>query len=329
MEKLITKILMAALLFCGLNLTKTFGTNIPRSLFAKAEITIVITDSGLGGLSVMEDVAKKMKAAHCFKTVNLIFANALFDSNSGYNALPKREDKIRIFNDVLTSLDQRFKPDVILVACNTLSVLCGETPFVSKSKTPVVGIVDAGVQLVTSALAHDTAASVILFGTETTIEEGSHRKALLAMSIPEKRIIAKACPQLQSYIEQNPNGEETEMLISLYVNEALEQIPLSRGAVYLSLNCSHFGYAEELWKRAFAATSYQLGAVLDPNSLMGDFLVEEKSRKKFAETTVTFHVVSKVKLLNEDAMIHIFSTKSPQLAKALGSYELIPGLFGK
>jgi glutamate racemase len=189
--------------------------------------------------------------------------------------------------------------------------------------------VEAGVQLVASALARDTAASVILFGTETTIEEGSHRKALLDMSIPEKRIITKACPQLQSYIEQNPKGEETEMLISLYLNEALEQIPASGGAVYLSLNCSHFGYSEELWKRAFAATSYQLGAVLDPNSLMGDFLTEGKSKNRFSGTEVTFHVVSKVKLLNEAAMVQIFSTKSPELAKALGSYELIPGLFGK
>ena len=293
----------------------------------KEKITIVITDSGLGGLSVMEDVAKKIKIAGCYKEVNLIFVNALFDSNSGYNSLGTREEKISIFNRVLIGIDQRFKPDAILIACNTLSVLYKETDFAKKSGTTIFGIVESGVQLVAERLLSDPNSSVILFGTETTIEEASHRKALLALNIQDRRIVAKSCPQLQSYIEQNPHSEETEMLISVYLNEALEQLPKTVGTIFLSLNCSHFGYSEDLWERAFATTSFKFGGILDPNFRMADYLIKEECRNKYAETKLTYLVVSKIELLNVNAMVQFFTTKAPEIANALQNYQLIPALF--
>jgi glutamate racemase len=293
----------------------------------KEEITIVITDSGLGGLSVVEDVAKKIKVSGCFKKVNLIFVNALFDSNTGYNALQTRDEKIRIFNNVLAGIDEHFRPDVILIACNTLSVLYKETDFVKKSKTTIFGIVEPGVQLVAERLLSDSTSSVILFGTETTIDEASHLKALMALKIAGNRIISKSCPQLQSFIEQDPHGEETEMLISVYLNEALEQLPKTNGTVYLSLNCSHFGYSEDLWRKAFATTSFKFGAVLDPNFRMADFLINEICRNKFSETTLSYLVVSKIELLNDKVMVQYFSKKAPELAKALQNYRLMPALF--
>jgi|APCry1669188910_1035180.scaffolds.fasta_scaffold33286_2 glutamate racemase len=299
----------------------------PKLLFNKEEITIVITDSGLGGLAVMDEVAKKMTTSRSFKKVNLIFVNALFDSSTGYNALNGSESKINIFSSVLTSINQNYHPDMILVACNTLSVLYKETPFVKKSKTPVFGIVEPGVDLIAESLSRDTTSTVILFGTETTIEEGSHRRALLSRHFDGKRIVVKACPQLQSYIEQNPKGEETGMLISAYLNEALEQLAGTSGAVYLSLNCSHFGYSEDLWKSAFSETPFKFGAVLDPNHRMGDFLADPKYSNRYPETALSFKVVSKVELLNEKSMFNIFEVKSPGLAKALHNYQLLPGLF--
>lgn len=317
---------VSLLLSCWFSSTAQNGYD-PKLLFDKEEITIVITDSGLGGLAVMDEVAKKMAASHVFKKVSLIFVNALFDSNTGYNALNGNEEKINIFNNVLTCIDQNYHPDMILVACNTLSVLIKDTPFVQKSKTPVIGIVDSGVDLVAENLSRDTTSRVILFGTETTIEEGSHRRALLARHFDGKRIVVKACPQLQSYIEQNPKGEETGMLISAYLNEALEQLTGTIGAVYLSLNCSHFGYSEDLWKSALSETPFKSGAVLDPNHRMGDFLADPKYCNRYTETKLSFKVVSKVELINEKAMSGIFEVKSPELAKALHNYQFLPGLF--
>jgi glutamate racemase len=297
------------------------------SLFLKREITVVITDSGLGGLSVMEDIAIKMKESGCFQKVNLIFVNALFDINSGYNSLQTKKEKTDMLDSVLTAIDENYHPDAILIACNTLSVIYSETDFSKSTDTPVIGIVEAGVEMIRKGLEDDPASRVIIFGTETTIEENSHMNALLTLNFSGKRIFTKACPQLQSYIEQDPSSEETEMLISVYMNEALEQIEDTAGIVYVSLNCSHFGYSEELWAKAIDNSYYRSGGILNPNYLMGNVLTDEKYKNRYTDTKISFLVVSKIELSNTDSMSGLFRETSPELAKALKNYSLIPGLF--
>jgi glutamate racemase len=297
------------------------------AIYGKDEITVVITDSGLGGLSVMNNIAGKLEGSGCYRKVNLIFVNALFDANTGYNSLQTREEKISVFNNVLTGIKEHFKPDIIFVACNTLSVIYKETDFVRRSTIPVIGIVEPGVQLIKEKLEKDINSTVIIFGTETTIEEGSHKKELLKLNFAEGRIITKACPQLQSYIEQNPSGEETEMLISAYVSEALEGLPRNNGALYLSLNCSHFGYSTYLWEKAFSSYPYKLGGIIDPNSIMGDILIDDKLRNRFNSTEISFRVVSRVEFLNKNPISGIFLKSSPKLAEAVQNYSIIPNLF--
>jgi glutamate racemase len=327
MNRLSLYFILIFLFTCSISFTNGQGINDLSQLFNKEEITVVITDSGLGGLSVMDNIARQMRGSGCFKKVNLIFANALFDVNSGYNALKTREEKIKIFSSVLEGIEKHYHPDLIMIACNTLSVVYKETDFARNSKTPLLGIVEPGVRLIADKLAAEKNSDVIILGTETTIEEGSHRKALLEKNIADDRIITMACPQLQSYIEQNPAGEETEMLISAYLNEALEKLPLNHGVVFLSLNCSHFGYSTDLWKKAFPNTSYKLGGLLDPNLIMGNKLMDDSILKRFPETKISYQVVSKVELINEKAMFNIFRAISPELAYALKNYSIISDMF--
>ncbi len=314
---------------CWFNGTTMAGQNHPdlTSLFNKEEITLVITDSGLGGLTVMEAISNKMKKSGCFKKVNLVFVNALFDENTGYNSLQTKKEKTDMFDKVLTAIDNKYKPDAILIGCNTLSVLYGDTFHSGESKTPVIGIVEAGIELISEKLKADTSSVVIIFGTETTIEENSHRNGLLKQSIAGERIVTQACPQLQAYIEQSPTSEETEMLISVYMNEALEEVDNAGESVYISLNCSHFGYSEELWEKAFMDTGYRFGGILNPNAFMGDFLTEEKFRNRHGETNISFLVVSKVKLLNAGPISGYFRENTPEIADALRRYTLVPDLF--
>jgi glutamate racemase len=298
-----------------------------KGLFEKKDITIVITDSGLGGLSVMNDIEEKLKTSGSFSKVHLIFVNALFDAATGYNSLQTRQEKITVLNKVLTGIGSRYNPDIILIACNTLSVLYNETDFVRKSKVPVIGIVQAGVDLILENLEKNPDSRVIIFGTETTIEEDSHKKALLQNGIKGEMIITKACPQLQSYIEQNPSGEETDMLISAYVSEVLETVPAGNGLVFASLNCSHFGYSEIFWKRAMESSMFKSGGILNPNFTMGNFLMKKKYSFRYPETKISYLVVSKVELLNEKSMFSLFNAKSPGLADALENYQIIEDLF--
>lgn len=327
MNKFSFGIFLILICSCSLKNTKGQGNSDLSTLLSKDEITIVITDSGLGGLSVMEDLARKMKNARSFKHVDLIFVNALFDAFSGYNSLKTRDEKIKKLNDVLTAIDKDFHPDAILIACNTLSVIYKETGWYGKTDKPVIDIVEPGIKMIEEKLTLDTGSYVIIFGTETTIEENSHKKALLDSGFAETRIITKACPQLQSYIEQNPKGEETALLIAVYLSEAIEQLRNKQGNLYLSLNCSHFGYSMDLWEKALRETTHLHGDILDPNHVMGDLLMPEKYRHRFRQTDISLRVISKVELLNMKSIYDLFKTKDPELAAALENYSMIPDLF--
>lgn len=293
----------------------------------KESIRIVITDSGMGGLSVMNDIADKLSESGSYKNVELIFVNALFSAESGYNALQSREEKIEMFNRALTGMNRRYNPDLIFVACNTLSVLINGTDFNRHPDSPpIISIVDSGVDLIYDRLNQSRSSSVIVLGTETTIEEGSHKTALVDRGISKDRAVFKACPQLQAYIEQDPTGEETEMLILYYLTEALTELPDNKLEVNISLNCSHFGYSIKLWEKGLSEIAERPGKILNPNHIMGDFLITDTNRDRFSDPEISLLIVSKVKFVNSDVMINIFST-SPKMKQALIDHQLIPDIF--
>ncbi len=90
---------------------------------------VLITDSGVGGLSVCA-YAERFVRTHGFREpVRLTFANAAPENDYGYNSMPSRAEKLRTFDRFLRNVTQRFAPDSIYVACNTLSVLLPDTPY--------------------------------------------------------------------------------------------------------------------------------------------------------------------------------------------------------
>ena len=77
---------------------------------------------------------------------------------------PGHTQKIAVFSRALSALEERHRPDLILVGCNTLSVLTAETPFVKKTKVPVLDIVEPGVDLIARGLAQDGRSAALIFG---------------------------------------------------------------------------------------------------------------------------------------------------------------------
>jgi hypothetical protein len=117
------------------------------------ELTIAVTDSGLGGLSIMAETAARLEQARIAKRVHLVFFNALFSNDSGYNSLPTREAKLRMFDRALTALTDTERPDLIVIGCNTLSVIYPDTAFARSARVPVAGIIEPGVALFRRELA--------------------------------------------------------------------------------------------------------------------------------------------------------------------------------
>ncbi len=298
-------------------------------LLAKEDITIVITDSGLGGLSVVADAAGKLAENRNFKTAKLVFVNALFRDAGGYNSLQSRPEKLRVFSSALESMQKRYSPDIILVACNTLSVLIPDTEFARTSKTPVVGIVDNGIDQIAAQLRSNPSARNIIFATQTTVDEASHKNALLDLGFSDSQVITQACPQLTLHIEQGYDSPYTEMLIDAYVDEALSQTGETDGPLSVSFNCTHFGYSMDSWRLAFSSRGVEIDAFLDPNTRMINFLVPERLRDRFAETAVTTHAVSMIDIPPEslDSIGRYLHDISPATETALRHYEKVPDLF--
>jgi glutamate racemase len=300
-----------------------------EAFFKKEEVTIAVTDSGLGGLSIVADAAERMRRHRNFSGVRLVFFNALFSEQGGYNSLESRSDKIRVFDSALLSLQRRFDPDLILIGCNTLSVLFPDTDFSRESGVPVRGIVDAGVEMIARGLREHPESRVVILGTQTTVEEGRHARLLVQKGFLPERIFHHACPDLIPYIERGFDSEDTEMLISAYVGEALQGLPDPEAPILVSLNCTHYAYSLELWRKAFLDQGARPAAILDPNTRMLDFLFSGETRGRFEEARVSVEAVSMVKIGRAElaSIGSWLNGVSPQTARALADYEWEPELF--
>lgn len=297
--------------------------------FPGDRLTIVVTDSGLGGLSVVADAERKLRESRAYCDVDLVFYNALFTAEGGYNSLPDRDVKISIFDRALQDMQRRYDPDVILVACNTLSVLVPGTTFADTAATTVVGIVEAGVDLIAAAMADDERSRAIIFATQTTAEEGTHTAALTADGIPANRIVVQSCPQLADFIERGYDGMDTEFLIDAYVSEALEQAGPIAGPLLVSFNCTHYGYALEAWDKAFAARGIVVAEYLNPNTRMVDVLLPARLRGRCDSTAVHVTAVSMVEIPAEvrTSLGRYLEDRSSLTAAALRDCAWDPDLF--
>lgn len=287
--------------------------------FKKDKVIIAVTDSGLGGLSIMAEAVRRMKEERVFQEVHFVFYNALFSPEGGYNALKTRQEKIDVFTSVLENLEKGYHPDLILIGCNTLSVLYPDTPFARKTRIPVIGIVAAGVELIAEGLRVHPGAKVILFATPTTIAEATHKEMLIARGFGEDRMLLQSCPELEMYIERDYADEETAMLISGFVDEAFGRIGTPPPPFYASLNCTHYGYSLPLWEKAFEEAAAKPLAILNPNFRMIDVLFPSQHRGRFERTTVAARVVSMVEISQEkrSSLGRWLERISPEVASAL------------
>ncbi|MBN1224166.1 MAG: aspartate/glutamate racemase family protein [Candidatus Aminicenantes bacterium] len=297
--------------------------------FRKKSVTIAVMDSGLGGLSIMADAVERMREAKVFSEVRFVFFNALFSNEGGYNGLRSRKEKIRVFNSALQGLEKQYRPDLILIGCNTLSALYNDTAFSRQAQIPVKGIIDAGVELIAQHLRASPVAKVLLFATQTTISEKIYEDELAQRGFLRERIVSEACPDLVPYIEKGPHSDETEMLIYAYVDEALQKSGNLGSALYVSFNCTHYGYSLELWKKAFRSLGTEPLGYLNPNFKMNDFLFTVQKSSRFPETHISADVVSMVPIDKEriDSIGNWIKELSPQTAAALKNYSYKENLF--
>ena len=282
---------------------------------------IVITDSGVGGLSVVA-YAERFVRTHGFsEPVRLTFANAAPDNDYGYNSMPSRAVKLETFDRFLRNVTERFSPDRIYVACNTLSVLLPDTPYFAHAAIPVKGIIETGVALLLKELAADSRSVAMIFGTQTTIDAGTYPRALEAHGIDGSRIVSQACPGLADVISEDREGTKAAAEIRRWVDAAMARMPPAGAPVVACLACTHYGYRRDLFAAALGDAT-----VINPNESAVDDLFP---RAGGAHRDVDVGFVTRYALprTTVETLTRLLQDISPRTVAAMQNFVHVPDLF--
>lgn len=309
---------------------------------------LVITDSGLGGLGICAAIENAFRLSGSAGDARLTYFNAWPEEGRGYNFLPDEATRLAFLDRALERMSQ-LRPDRIVIACNTLSVLFDLTRFARTSALPVVGIIDAGVNLFHEALSADPSSAVALFGTRITMESGVHRDRLVQRGIAPHRIASVPCHGLAAAIEKDPASVEVEHLIDQCASRAAASV-LPAGALFAGLCCTHYGYVADRFRASLERVSGRAARTLDPNGALVRLVAQESAAGSCrdappypaedpslapggsappARGAITVEVISKV-ALDEPARVGIgrlVAPVSPATALALQSYSHVPDLF--
>lgn len=288
---------------------------------------VLITDSGVGGLSVVAYAERFIRTHGWREPVSLTFANAAPANDYGYNSMPSREVKIETFDRFLRNVTERYAPDAIYVACNTLSVLMPATPYVASARIPVNGIVLTGVDLLLRELAKDPRSVAMIFATQTTIDAGTYPRLLHENGIAVDRVIPQACPGLADVISEDREGTRTREEIRRWVATALGKLEDRTAPVVAAMACTHYGYR----KREFADALADAGVsavVVNPNESAVDDLFEaapETPRNR--DVLVEFVTRYAIPPATIDALSWFLEDISPRTVEAMRNFRHVPDLF--
>jgi glutamate racemase len=294
---------------------------------------ILITDSGVGGLSVCAYAERFVRTHGSREPVRLTFANAAPENDYGYNSMPSREVKLQTFDRFLRNVTERYAPDFIYVACNTLSVLLPDTPYFHEAVIPVKGIVETGAELMVRELEADPRTAAMIFGTQTTIDAGAYPRLLEARGVEASRIISQACPGLADTISEDREGVRTRSEIVRWVGAALqkamEKMQRTDAPVVACLACTHYGYRKDLFAGALADAGIR-ARVVNPNERAVDDLFGtplDAGAEMNREVPVEFVTRYAIPKTTVEALDWFLSDISPRTVAAMKNFVHLPDLF--
>ena len=312
----------------GADLEQLYNLKMKSNTSTTDSFTIVVTDSGLGGLSVVADLENQLRTKNRFGKINVIFFNSLADSNFGYNAMSTPEKKVEVFDSALKSMVELYNPDMILIACNTLSVVYEQTRFARESKIEVFGIIDLGVEMILEEV-NKSDDTILLLGTPTTINSLSYHKKLVMNGINEESIINQPCLLLETEIQRNPESKAVEAMISQFLSEAKVKELGNSSKIAAALCCTHYGYSENIFRESMRNIFKKDYAIINPNKKMVEFAIKKLATQKNSFSDISVTIVSQVKLKTTEinCIANILRCISPISASALENYLYNDSLF--
>lgn len=228
-------------------------------------LRLVLTDSGLGGLTVLAHLLEELQAAPPRRQdLELVFFDAFPRDLVGYNQLSGRGEQVRVFDQVLRELEAECAPDRLAIACNTLSVLHPSTEH-SRGPTPLTEITRSGRGEIRRFHRESPGLPLVLLATDVTLASRAYR-------VPGPACCEVSGGDLATLLEQAPEGPAVRGRLREVLREVRRQLPgVSRAGLFLG--CTHYGLARPGLAEEARAIGLEWEEILDPGRAMARELV--------------------------------------------------------
>ncbi len=241
-----------------------------------------------------------------------------------------RQEKIEVFDRFLTTINKKYTPDKIYIACNSLSVIYGETAFSDRHPELVSGIVNTGTNLIHTAWLRDQDSGIIIFATPTTIQENTYSANLVKRHVPEEQIVSQACDGLANMISNDPSGLKVEEMLTGFMAQAQEKFKCDHPQYLLYLGCTHYGYRRKIFQAVAEKLSIK-ARILNPNEFASrDFYTIPEAGGTTGDsrnTSVKFITRYAIPPQEVETLTMFLTPISEETVTALQNYLHIPDLF--
>ena len=301
---------------------------------------IVITDSGLGGLSVCAHLINLLKnysvpenSDQISFNIKISYINAVPSNDKGYNKMSGMKEQIKTFEKIISNSVRLLSPDNIFVACGTLSVLLDNLALRADKSFKINGIVNIGIQLLVKKLKTNPGAKAIIMATPTTINNKTFHKELLNNGISENQIVEQSCPNLANEISNDPVGVVVGKQIKHWVKNSLKKFNgTTKDHLIIFLGCTHYGYHENIFKMAFINEGFQKITVLNPNytaaEKLKNYVLDNQIKNLVFKNRFLIKFLSPYEIPENEIITlnKLITPISPETSKALKNPKIVPEL---
>lgn len=214
---------------------------------------IGIFDSGVGGLTVLKEIAATLPRE------NTIY---LGDTARVPYGIRSAETVTRYsFENTNFLLSQEIK--MLVIACNTASAISLEA-VKKEFPLPVIGVLEPGAR---AAAAATKTGSVAVIGTEATIGSGAYEKAIKRID-PRVTVRSLACPLFVSLVEEGwTDNDVAELVAEKYLSSLRKS-----GIDTLVLGCTHYPLLKSVIGKAVGGDISLIDSAMETAKEVADVL---------------------------------------------------------
>ena len=235
------------------------------------DAAIGIFDSGIGGLTVLQQVALLLPHEH------LVYLGDTARTPYG----TKSPDVVRQYASENTDFLIGRGLKMLVVACNTVSAVALEM-LRDRYDIPVIGVIEPGVQ---AALRRSKRRRIGVIGTEATIASRAYTHALHELD-PEVEVLTRACPLFVPLVEEGwVENKVTREAALVYLGSLKHS-----GIDTLILGCTHYPLLKNCLAEILGSSVYLIDSAEETAKVVRSTLASQGLLRRKGDGGASFFV---------------------------------------